>query len=186
MTQFALITRSPAPSQNPITPETMTEVGPKWGAFLGRLGQLGALKGSYQTKYERSVLSGASADRSEIDLGADTLIGVMSVAAKDLAGAEATAADVPTLRFGRGAALGRAAPASPREKRKGAVVHVRAFPSKAPMALASPVVAIAAPVHSNGPGISPVTGNPTKSVAAGTSAGKRAARPAPRCSTALP
>jgi hypothetical protein len=55
-----------------------------------------------------------------------------------------------------------------------------------PIATARPAVAISAPIHSAGAGISPVTGTPTISAAAGTRAGNSAALLAPRCSTALP
>ena len=97
MTQYALIMRRPAPSENPITSEIMAEMGPKWGQFLGGLSQSGALKGSYHTKYEGSVLTGTSAERADIDLGTDTVIGVMIIEAQDQPAAEAIAADVPTL-----------------------------------------------------------------------------------------
>jgi hypothetical protein len=64
--------------------------------------------------------------------------------------------------------------------------HFQGRRQRIPIATASPAVAMTAPSHSVGAGISPVTGRPTMSVAAGTSAGKSAALLAPRCSTALP
>ena len=97
MTQYALIMRRPSPATNPITPEIMKEMGPKWSAFLGGLGQSGALRGSYHTKYEGSLLSGGDAVRTDLDLTADTLIGVMIVEAEDQAAADAIASNVPTL-----------------------------------------------------------------------------------------